>query len=307
MRKQGTAHACAMLACLVAATTATAARASEPSPGTRLTDAMAFDQAFEDNVMVCRERMAGYDIDAALKSNPQTLAGIQRGEPEFAEAEAAYRAMMTSNCDYDRAAAKAMYAQALDDTLTPADAEALVAFYATELGQRYIKASLATNIAYSRMLEPKTDPDQAAALFGEKLAALLARRTAPVNEGHVLGAVQALASPDAAVALSSRVMQHVAAGETAEGFDLALPHALVTKAQMDEFVQQVATHQATWDARFGKSTGYELLRNDTVGDSLIRTVFLHRFDEHAIVWYRGTRGWVLNRFVFLEDSTKLFQ
>lgn len=161
------------------------------------------------------------------------------------------------------------------------------------------------------MTEPRLDSEQSTAIFDEKIAALVARRSPPANQERVLGAAQALPSADAAVALSDRVMQRVAAGRTLEGFDLARPHALVTNAQMDEFIQQVTTHQATWDARFGKSTGYELLRNDTVGESLIRTIFLHRFDEHAIVWYfiwyRGTKGWVLNRFVFLEDSTKLFQ
>jgi len=311
MLKQGMTRACAMTACLLAATTTAPARAAEPSHGMRVTEALAFDKTFEDGVMVCHEKMAKYDLDSALKNNPQLLGGIQRGEPEFVEAEAAYSAMMASYCDYDQTEAKAAFARALDDSLLPADAEALVAFYATELGRRFVKATQAANIASNRVTEPRLDSEQSTALFDEKIAALVARRSPPANQERVLGAAQALPSADAAVALSDRVMQHVAAGRTLEGFDLARPHALVTNAQMDEFIQQVATHQATWDARFGKSTGYELLRNDTVGESLIRTIFLHRFDEHAIVWYfiwyRGTKGWVLNRFVFLEDSTKLFQ
>lgn len=311
MLKQRMTRACAMTACLMAATTAASAQAAEPSHGMRVTEALAFDRTFEGSIMICQEQMAKYDLESALKSNPQVLGGIQRGEPEFAEAEAAYNAMMATHCDYDQAKAKIAFARALDDRLTPADADALVAFYASEIGQRFTKASLAANIAWNRATEPRLDTEQATTIFSEKIAALVARRAPPPNQERVLGAAQALPSADAAVALSDRVMQHVAAGKTLEGFDLARPHALVTNAQMDEFIQQVATHQATWDARFGKSTGYELLRNDTVGESLIRTIFLHRFDEHAIVWYfiwyRGTNGWVLNRFVFLEDSTKLFQ
>lgn len=311
MLKQGMTRACAMTACLLVATTATPAQAAEPSHGMRLTEALAFDQSFEDGIMICHEKLAKYGLDSALKNDPQTLAGIQPGEPEFAEAEAAYNEMNASYCDYDQAKAKAAFARALDDRLTPADAEALVAFYATELGQRSIKAGLAASIESNRVTNPRVDSERATAIFGEKIAALVARRAQQASQERVLGAARALPSVDAAVAVSDRVMQHVVAGKAVEGFDLALPHALVTKAQMDEFTRQVTTHQATWDARFGKSTGYELLRNDTVGDSLVRTIFLHRFDEHAIVWYfiwyRGTKGWVLNRFVFLEDSTKLFQ
>ena len=311
MFKQGMTRACAMTACLLAASTAAPAQAAEPSHGMRVTEALGFDQTFDDGITICHEKMAKYDLDAAIKSNPQLLGGIQRGEPEFAEAEAAYLAMTATYCDYDLAIGKAAFARALDDHLTPTEADALVAFYATDLGQRFRKASLAANIAANRVTEPRIDTEQAGALFGEKIAALVARKAPPASHERVIGATQALPSADAAVALSDRIMQHLVVGKAVEGFDLARPHAMVTKAQMDEFLQQVTTQQATWDARFGESTGYELLRNDTVGDSMIRTLFLHRFDEHAIVWYfiwyRGTKGWMLNRFVFLEDSTKLFQ
>ena len=311
MVKQGMTRACTMTACLLAATTAASAQAAEPSHGMRVTEALAFDKTFEDGIMICHEKMARYDLDSAIKTNPQLLGGIQRGEPEFAEAEAAYNAMMASYCDYDQAEAKAAFAHALEDSLLPADAEALVAFYATELGQRFVKATQAANIASNRVTEPRVESEQSTAIFGEKIAALVARRAPPAGQERVVGAARALPSADAAVALSDRIMQFIVAGNPAEGFDLALPHALVTKAQMDDFNKQVKTHQDTWGARFGKSTGYELLRNDTMGDSLVRTIFLHRFDEHAIVWYfvwcRGTQGWVLSRFVFVEDSTKLFE
>lgn len=310
MLKQGMTRTCLMAACLLAATAPAPAQAAEPSHGMRLTEALAFDKTFEDGIMICHEKMAKYDLDSAIKSNPQLLGGIQRGEPEFAEAEAAYNALMASYCDYDQAKAKAAFAQALDDSLLPADAEALVAFYATELGQRFIKATQAANIASNRVTEPRLDSDKSNARFGEKIAALVARRASSVGEERVVGAIQALPSIDAAVALSDRIMQRVVAGNASEGFALALPHAVVTEAQMDAFIRQVKTQQDTWEGRFGKSTGYELLRNDTVGDSLVQTVFLHRFDEHAIVWsfswYRGTKGWVLSRFVFVEDYTKLF-
>jgi len=309
MFKQGMTRGCAMVACLMAMTAVAPAQATGPSHGLRLADAMAFDQAFNDTMSVCREHMKRYDVDAALESNPQILGGIKRGDPEFDEAAALYVEMMAANCDYDVAAVKEVFVRGLEEGLSAADVDALVAFYATELGQRFLKTSLATNIASSRAVKPKLTTDESAAAFGEKIAPLAARRMS--STARVIGMAQALPSADAAVALSDRIMKHVAAGTVVEGFDLALPHALVTKAQMDEFTREVLKHQATWDARFGKSTGYELLRNDTVGDSMLRSIFLHRFDEHAIVWYfiwyRGTKGWVLNRFVFLEDSTKLFQ
>ncbi|MBD9470206.1 DUF2059 domain-containing protein [Pseudoxanthomonas sp. PXM01] len=309
MFKQGMTRGCAIAACLAAAAVVPA-QAAGPSHGLRLADAMGFDQAFQDNVMVCHELAAKYDADAALKNSPDTLGGIKRGDPEFAEAEAAYAEMIAASCDYDQGAVKEAFVRTLDENLSVADADAVVAFYATDLGQRFLRASLLSNIVSSRALKTKLDTEQSGAIFGEKIAALVSRRPPPASDERVAGTAKTLPSADAAVALSDRIMQHIVAGTATEGFDLALPYALATKAQMGAFIEQLSTHQSTWGKRFGKSTGYELLRNDTVGDSMLRSVFLHRFDEHAIVWYfiwyRGTKGWVMSRFVFLEDSATLF-
>lgn len=63
-------------------------------------------------------------------------------------------------------------------------------------------------------------------------------------------------------------------------------------------------------ARSGKSIGYELLRNDTVGDSLAQVIYLQRFEKHAMVWrfilYRGADGWTINSFKYVDDITSAF-
>lgn len=159
--------------------------------------------------------------------------------------------------------------------------------------------------------KPRVDANASYADFEKKLQTLLDLRPTPEESTRELDTVQALETADAAVALSDRMMQRVAAGQVPEAFGLGSPHAILTKAKVDEFIAKVTQQQPSWETRFGKSIGYELLRNDTVGDSLLRTVFLQRFDKHAIVWvfvwYRGSPGWILNHFSYAEDSTVLFR
>lgn len=46
-------------------------------------------------------------------------------------------------------------------------------------------------------------------------------------------------------------------------------------------------------------------------DSLIRAVFLHRFERYALVWqfiwYRGGDGWVLAHLRYGDDTGAMFR
>ena len=112
-------------------------------------------------------------------------------------------------------------------------------------------------------------------------------------------------SKDAAVEMTGRVMEKVAAGDLRGGFDIAAPYAIVPPAELEAMIGQAELQMPIMTSRFGKSIGYELIKNQSVGDSLAEVVYLHRFEKHATVWrfilYRGHDGWVLNTFYFVDD------
>jgi hypothetical protein len=120
-----------------------------------------------------------------------------------------------------------------------------------------------------------------------------------------------LPTPDAAVVLADQVMKQVSSGQLRQAVATAAPHAVVTDEQMETLVSQIEGQAESIKTRFGESLGYELLRNDTVGGFLQRTVFLHRFEKHAMVWmflwYRGKDGWVLNNISYVDNPSLLFQ
>lgn len=119
-----------------------------------------------------------------------------------------------------------------------------------------------------------------------------------------------LESRDAAVALTDKVMARVAKGEFREGLAMTRPYTIIPAAEFDAMIGQVELQMPVMLSRFGKSIGYELLRNDTVGESLTQVVYLQRFEKHATVWrfvlYRGADGWVVNSFNFVDNISSAF-
>jgi len=287
------------------------ATAEELTPGRRLTQAMGFSVTAQDSLKVCRENMARHDVEKTVEATPGLLGEIKPGDAEWPEARALYIDLLKTSCDYDMAVPEDAFARAAEEALSPADIDALVAFYASELGGKYRAASLKANNASFKATKLRVETDVSYAEYYKKLEALLARRPKPVEKLRDLKTVQALPTPDAAVALSDRIMQGVSTGAIREALAIAVPHAVLTQEQIDSLIKQIEEQQPTMATRFGASLGYELLRNDTVGGSLQRTVFLQRFDKHAMMWmflwYRSKDGWILNNISYVDNMALLFQ
>lgn len=122
---------------------------------------------------------------------------------------------------------------------------------------------------------------------------------------------QAAELPDAtaAVALSDRIMQKAAEGDVRAALELGRPYIVIPHSEFDSMLGQAELQLPMIAVRFGKPIGYEFLRNDTVGDSLVQTVYLQKFEKHAMVWrfvfYRNEKGWVLNSFKYADDLSSL--
>ena len=119
-----------------------------------------------------------------------------------------------------------------------------------------------------------------------------------------------LASADDAVKLTEDVMVRVSSGDLRGGMELAKPYTIVPPAEFDAMIGQAELQMPMMVARFGESVGSELIHNDSVGESLMQIIQLHKFEKHATVWrfifYRGKEGWVLNSFHYADDISGAF-
>lgn len=273
---------------------------------------MEVSRAYQDSVAVCVEKAEQQDVAADVAKTPGLLGGIVPGDSDWPEAKGMYIRMLKAGCAYDSAQPIEAFTKALGESLSPSEVDALIAFYRSELGRKFVQASLVANNASYRAATPSPEADGAYELFASDLEALVARRKpAESPAGGQPRVVKAMASMDEAMALSNRMMKGIVGGDAREAIELGLPHSTIPAEQGEGLIQQIEQQKPTIDAGYGASVDYELVRNDTIHDSLIRAVFLHRFERHAMVWqfvwYRGKGGWVLSGLKYSADLPLLFQ
>jgi hypothetical protein len=125
-----------------------------------------------------------------------------------------------------------------------------------------------------------------------------------------LASAQAVATPGELRKLTDQLMERVGKGDLAGGFKMMKSRTVIPAAEFDSMVGQAELQMPVINQRFGKSIGHEFLREDKVGDSLIRYTYLHRLENHAMRWtfysYRGKNGWTINAFRFDDQIQGLF-
>ena len=119
-----------------------------------------------------------------------------------------------------------------------------------------------------------------------------------------------LGSPTEARQLTDRVMAKVGAGDIENGMRLTKPFLIIPASEFEAMIEQLKLQIPAMSQRFGKSIGSEFIREDKVGENLLRIIQIHRFEKHAMRWsfyfYRGKAGWVLDTFKTDDDIRQLF-
>lgn len=119
-----------------------------------------------------------------------------------------------------------------------------------------------------------------------------------------------LASPQEARKAAEGIVASVAAGNPAGAWTELRPLSVVPPAEFDVFEAQYGSQANTVLQRFGAPVGYELLREEPLGTSLVRYTFLVRHEKAPLRWlltfYRAEKGWVVTDFNFDGNVAALF-
>ena len=120
-----------------------------------------------------------------------------------------------------------------------------------------------------------------------------------------------LKDPVAARKLSDDIMKRVAAGDVEGGLRLAKPFVIISDAELETMIGRAKLHAPAMAQRFGENVGYEFIREDRAGTTLLRIVQLSLHERHATRWhfyfYRTPTGWVLNTVHFDDNIRAIFQ
>lgn len=127
---------------------------------------------------------------------------------------------------------------------------------------------------------------------------------------HVCGA-DSFSSVPSARDHADKVMSKVAAGDLEDGLNMLKPYFGIPPAEFEAMVGQVKLQVPMISQRFGKSLGKEFIREDKVGDSLVRFIYLQKFEKHAMPWnfylYKSKTGWGFVKFDFHDRVHELFR
>lgn len=110
--------------------------------------------------------------------------------------------------------------------------------------------------------------------------------------------------------ITDDVMSKVGKGELEAGLRTFKSLTIIPEAEFEAMLGQAITQLPIAASRFGPVAGSEFLREDRIGESLARFVYIQKFDKHALRWifylYKGKSGWVINTFRFDDKWPELF-
>ena len=121
---------------------------------------------------------------------------------------------------------------------------------------------------------------------------------------------QGLATFDELRKVTDGVMLQVGSGDIEGGFKNFKHLTIIPEAEFEALVAKSKAFLPMMALRFGGSIGHEFLKEEKLGNSLVRLVYINKFEKHAMVWnfycYKGKNGWVINTFKFDDNWPGLF-
>ena len=109
---------------------------------------------------------------------------------------------------------------------------------------------------------------------------------------------------------SEGFMGLVGSGKYDEAFKRARSIVIIPLVELDAAVAQANSQMPQVIQRAGKPKGYEFIREQKVGESLVRHQYIARHERFAMRWnfvfYNTGSGWVLAEFKFDTNLSSLF-
>lgn len=134
--------------------------------------------------------------------------------------------------------------------------------------------------------------------------------------GVVLVAFPCLAEPPPLVsktdtrALTESVMQLVAADRISDAMDRLKAYWRLPANEIDTLVMKTISLRNTVGDRYGKILGYAFVREEDVGDFLVRYTYVERRENHPLRWtfifYRSKDKWWMDSAAWDDKVSELF-
>lgn len=110
--------------------------------------------------------------------------------------------------------------------------------------------------------------------------------------------------------LTDKVMAAAGKGQTDNAYAAMTPYALADVNTLDRARVSARNSRLQLEQFIGASTGYEFIRSEKVGDSLLKLVYIEKAEKQAIPWqfifYKTGGGWALSAFSNSDNINTVF-
>ncbi len=111
-------------------------------------------------------------------------------------------------------------------------------------------------------------------------------------------------------AVTDQVMVKVGTGDLDGGLTLMQPLTVIPTSEFEAATGQVKLQAPMYSQRYGPQMGSEFIKEEKVGDSLVRLTYIAKFEHHLMRWqfycYHAKAGWVIDTFRFDDQIQALF-
>ena len=120
---------------------------------------------------------------------------------------------------------------------------------------------------------------------------------------------EGLNTKEEAKRLCDKFMKHIVMREIEKAFDVIEPYFPIPETELYTMEMQSIKQLSMAERRFGQPIGYEFVKETSVGDTLIKIIYMEKFENTPVGWmfifYKPKDKWVLNFFTW-NDNTEVF-
>jgi len=111
-------------------------------------------------------------------------------------------------------------------------------------------------------------------------------------------------------AKTEEFMKLAGAGKVDEALERMEPYWVFSATEWTQVQLQTTKQMALVEPRFGKTLGYELVREEMVKDTILRLTYIQKQERHLIRWkfvfYKPDDKWLLNVLAWDDELEALF-
>ena len=107
------------------------------------------------------------------------------------------------------------------------------------------------------------------------------------------------------------VMNSLSKNKITNAYSILRMKWIIPENELDQLESQTIKNFNLMESRYGKAKSYEFVKDQKIGNTVMRKVYLLKFDYHYITflftYYNNGEGWLLNSYKFSDEIETAFK